>query len=164
MVTPRLPTRPGDLTGSWRQTTSSTAKCFRVSHTLTWTYTEALTVCVRLMLCLKLDSIYYDGIHRLRTHWRDSVWRLLQKFSRLIYTSFRNSPYAISRSGNLVNNIRARIFCWSFHFDLCLSMICRLRAIICGIVSPFSFFRVPIVRLDRVLLVSLLPFTSGDAP
>lgn len=53
-------------------------------------------------------------------------------------TSFRNSPYAFSRSGNFPNNIRARIFCWSFHFDLCLRMICRLRARWYNEVSAFG--------------------------
>ena len=61
-----------------------------------------------------------------------------RKFSRWIYPQALETAHMPFQIGNFVNNIRARILCWSFHFDLCLSMICRLRAMICGIVSPFS--------------------------
>lgn len=88
-------------------------------------------------------------------------------------TSFRNSPYAFSRSGNILNNIPARIFCCPFHFDLCLSMICWLHAIIWGMVSPFSIlsgshcpissrssFKAAFFRLRRCSLIALFSASS----
>ena len=46
--------------------------------------------------------------------------------------------YACSSLGNILNRMAALAFCWSFHFDLCMSMMWRLRAMTCGLVSPFS--------------------------
>ncbi len=53
-------------------------------------------------------------------------------------TNCRKMSYACSSLGKSLKRILALRFCCSFHLDLCLSMMCLLRAMICGRVSPFS--------------------------